>query len=379
MKVTGVETFLVDDVVRNWVFVRVHTDQGVSGVGESTTEWSEKAVEAAIGHLQRYLVGKNPFDIEAHFQRMYRDAYWRSGPVVNSAISGIEQALWDIIGKQLEVPVYKLLGGRCRDKIRVYANGWYEGLKTPEEFADAAADVVKKGYTALKWDPFGASDLVLERDDAKAAVKCVEAVREAVGDDVELLIEGHGRLNINSAVQVAKDLEPFRPYFFEEPIPSENVDALAKVAAKTNIPIATGERLFTKFGFREVLEKQAADIIQPDPCHDGGILETKKIAAMAETYYVPVAPHNPNGPVATAASIQLATCIPNFVMLEGVWEWDVPWRSEVVTEPFTVHNGYVEVPNRPGLGVELDEEVISKHPFRATDQFLWLSDRKLRA
>jgi galactonate dehydratase len=363
MKITDVKTLITFADWRNFIFVKVFTDEGIVGVGEASLEWNELAVAGAIRNLSPLVIGRDPSRIEDLWRSMYRDPYWRGGPVITTALSGIEQALWDILGKRLGVPVYQLLGGKCRERLRAYANAWYKGAVTPEDFAERAVKTVDKGYTALKWDPFGSSDLTMDYEERRRAVTIVRAVREAVGEKIDLLIEVHGRLNPATAIEMARELEEFRPFWYEEPVPPDNLEALSKVAAATSIPIATGERLYTKFGFRELLSSQAADVIQPDLCHAGGILEVKKIAAMAESWYVPIAPHNPNGPVGTAATVHLGACTPNFLLLEYFCE-DEDWLSEIVEEPIRFEKGEILIPERPGLGIELKEAGVARRPYQ---------------
>ena len=316
MKVIDVKTFAVDCFRTNWMFVKVYTDEGIDGVGEATLEYKEKALIGAVEHIKEYLVGKDPRTIEKHFHDIYRDAYWRGGPVLMSALSAVEMALWDILGKSLGVPVYQLLGGKVNEKCRIYVNGWFAGAKTPEEFAEKAKIAVKRGVTAMKWDPFGKSYLEISNKDLDTALRNIAAVREAVGDSVDLLIEGHGRFNVPTGIKIAKLIEEFKPMFFEEPTPPDNLEALKAVREKSPVPISAGERLYSLKDFKDLFEMRAADYIQPDVSHAGGIMELKKIAAMAETYYIPFAPHNPSGPVANAATLQLAACCPNFSILE---------------------------------------------------------------
>jgi galactonate dehydratase len=367
MKVTGVEVKFAAPGRRCWVFVKLTTDEGIHGWGEAGVEGKEWAVAGAVRDLGRYIIGKDPFRIEEHWWQMFRGAYWSGGPILNSAISGIEHCLWDIKGKALGLPVYELIGGKCHDKVRAYANAWFrspdqaQGAKTPLEFARYAEAAVKRGYTALKWDPFGGSGLFIEQDDADLAVAIVKEVRNAVGPKVDLLIEVHGRLSPANAIRIAHRLEEFNPFFYEEPIPCDNIDAMAMVARSINIPVATGERLYTRWGFKDLLEKQAAAIIQPDICHDGGIMETKKIAAMAEVYYVALAPHNPNGPLSTAASVQVDCTCPNFLIQEHVIS-DEPLYTDIQKEPLKAVDGYFTPPSTPGLGVDLNEELLHDTP-----------------
>lgn len=377
MKVTAVKTYLVDTSQwRNFVFVKVTTDEGIYGWGEATVEGKEKTVAEAVHELSRYLVGKDPFQIERHWQAMYRNAFWVGGPILNSAISGIEHALWDIKGKALGVPVYELLGGKMRDRVRAYANAWFFGATTPADYARCAEQTVKLGYTALKWDPFGSASLFISGDQRRLAVECVRDVRSAVGPSVDLCIEVHGRLSPANAIGIARELEEFGIFFYEEPVPPENIDALALVTRSVGVPVATGERLYTKWGFKDVLEKQAAAVIQPDICHDGGILETKKIAAMAEVYYIGVAPHNPNGPVATAATVQVDACTPNFLIQEYAI-CDDELKVAITKEQMELDAGYFVVPDRPGLGVDLDETALQRFPYRAVDMATFSDDRDI--
>lgn len=366
MKIRRVSThFVYTNPFRNWLFVKVETDEGIHGWGEASVEGKEKAVAEAVHELERQLVGRDPFQIELLWQEMYRNAFWVGGPILTSAISGVEQALWDIKGKALGVPVYELLGGKMRDRLRVYANGWSHGCETPRQFAAAAVKTVEQGYGALKWDPFGGASLFIEREQEDVAIAIVREVRNAVGSAVELLVEVHARLSPANAIRIAHRLEEFRPFWYEEPVPSENVDAMALVARATDIPIATGEHLFTKWGFKDLLEKQAAAVIQPDICHDGGILETRKIAAMAEVYYVGLAPHNPNGPLSTAACIHVDACSPNFLIQEYVIS-DEEIRAAIQKEPLPIVSGYLAIPDRPGLGVDLDESAFARFPYQPT-------------
>ena len=363
MKVIDIKTFAVDCFRTNWVFVKVYTDEGIDGVGEATLEYKEKALIGAVEHIKEYLVGQNPFDIEKHWHAIYRDAYWRGGPVLMSALSAIEMALWDILGKSLGVPVYQLLGGKVNDRVRIYVNGWFAGAKEPEEFDEKAKIAVQKGITAMKWDPFGKNYLNISGAELDKSLRNIAAVREAVGNSVDLLIEGHGRFNIPTGIKIAKELEQFKPMFFEEPVPPDNLDALKMVRDKSPVAISAGERLYTRWDYRPLFDKMAADYIQPDISHAGGIMELKKIAAEAESRYIPFAPHNPSGPVANAATLQLAATCPNFEILEIMYS-DVEWRSDVTNEKLEYTDGYITIPDKPGLGIEINEEECLKHPYQ---------------
>ena len=371
MKITDVRSFVVYGGLQNWILVEVFTDAGIVGVGEASISWLERSVDEAVQWVARYVVGRDASDIERLWQTMYRETYYRAGAIPQAAISGIDMALWDIAGKVLGVPVYRLLGGACRDRIRLYANSWYADAETPDEFARAADAVVRCGFTALKFDPFGAADMTLDKQTLRLAVARMAAVREAVGSDVDVMLEAHGRFNVYTAVEVAREMAPFKPMFYEEPIPPENVDALADVRRQVSIPIATGERLYSKWDYRELLAKQAADIIQPDLAWVGGLTEARKIAALAEACYVPVAPHNCQGPVAMAATVQFATCTSNFLILE-YFVRQVEWRDSLVTHPLRVEGGYLSPPTEPGLGIGcLNEAVAASHPYQPTRLSLW--------
>jgi galactonate dehydratase len=323
--------------------------------------------DALLGYLAeaegRHVLGADPFAIEALVQRMYRGDYARAGEIAMSAIACVEVACWDIVGQALRQPVHRLLGGAVRERIRAYANGWYTVEREPDEFAAAAREVVARGYRALKLDPFGAGRLELDRDERLRSIALVEAVRDAVGPDVDVLVEMHGRFTPAVAIALARDLEPSAPGWIEEPVPPENLRALAKVAARVNVPVATGERLHTRYDFRELFELQAADVIQPDITHLGGIWETRKLAATAETSYVLVAPHNVGGPVATAANLQLAACTPNFKIQEHFNDFADAWVRDLAPGlPEVGDDGCFPVPDAPGLGVRVDWDAVAEHP-----------------
>ena len=312
MKITDIKSFCVFTFRTNFVFVKVETDEGISGIGEGTLEYKEHALLGTIEDIRPALIGRDPREIERIGHELYRDSYWRLGPVLQSAISAVDMALWDIKGKMLGVPVYELLGGKVRDSIRMYANVWFSGARTPDDFAAAAVNAVNLGITALKWDPFGKAYMHLEKEEYLRAIEIVEAVRGAVGNDIDLLIECHGRFDIATGIRIAQALKPFDPFFIEEPTPPDCYDAIAEVRKKSPIPVAGGERLYGPMQLRTYLEKGCVDFVQPDVSHCGGITALKKMAAIAETYYVSLAPHNPSGPVANAAALNLAACIPGF-------------------------------------------------------------------
>lgn len=363
MKVTDIKTFVVDNYRTNWVFVKVYTDSGIDGVGEGTLEYKEKALCGAVEHIKDYLVGKNPLDIEKHYHDLYRDAYWRGGVVLMSALSAVEAALWDITGKFLGVPVYRLLGGKCNDDCRIYINAWFAGANEPEEFAEKAKIAMKRNVTALKWDPFGKNYLQISNKELDKALRNIAAVREAVGDDVDILIEAHGRFDVPTGIKIANEISCFKPMFLEEPVPPNNLQALKAVRDKSPVPIAAGERLYTRYDYNELFRLRAADYVQPDVSHAGGIMELKKIAAIAEANYIPFAPHNPSGPIANASTLCLAACCPNFCMLE-ILDSDVEYRSEITNEALEYKDGRIKIPEKPGIGIELNEKECLKHPYK---------------
>jgi len=354
------------------VIVRIHTDEGISGIGEVALAYGLGGVAGAgmVKEIAEFLLlGEDPFRIEFIWERMFRDTFWGQGggPIIYGAMSGIDEALWDIKGKALNVPVYELLGGKCRDRLRLYANGWYVGASQPEDYGEFAQKVVADGYTAMKFDPFairpdgswGYPGRVIERDMAQCVYERVKAVREAVGPNIDILIECHGNLGTTSAIQIGKRLEEFDPFFYEEPVDALNVESMKKVSENINVPIAAGERLYSRYHFRTYIEEQVLDYLQPDVGLAGGLTESKKIATYAETYNLVVAPHNCAGPVATAAAVQLDACMTNFL----IQEW-FPYFSEehyaLVSDPLEPKavDGYYDIPPTPGLGIELNEDVV---------------------
>ncbi len=362
MKITKLETFHVKP---RWLFLKISTDEGLAGFGEPIIEGKSKIVEAAVHSIGKMIIGKNPCDIERLWQLMYRGAFYRGGPIMVSAISGIEQALWDIKGKYHQMPVYEMLGGKVRDKIRVYPHidGSYpSGGTDTEHFVSCALKRKEQGFNFLK---LGLPDLPVKYLESPARlnefVEKFKAIREAVGDDMDLAIDCHGRMSPAMAIKFCRAMEPLQPVFIEEPVLPENVDALVKVKEATSVPIAAGERLYTKWGFRELIEKQAVAIVQPDCCHAGGILEVKKIATMAEAYYCGIAPHNPLGPISLAACLQVDACTPNFVIQEFPCMyngWDT--GTQYLKEPFKVKEGYIDIPTGNGLGIEVNEESLKE-------------------
>jgi galactonate dehydratase len=363
MKITKIDVF---PVYPRSVFVKIETDQGITGWGEPSLEGHAHTQVTAVKELGRYLLGKDPFEIERHWQAMYRGDFYRGGPVLTSAISGVDQALWDILGKALGQPVHQLLGGRCRDKIKVYGG---TGGNEPSEITENTKRTHEQGYLAAKFCPVDATEILDGIDVIRKVYKRVEAARNAVPDEFDILLDFHGRLAPSMAIAVIDAITELRPLFVEEPILPENVDQMARVAHAVKVPIATGERRYTKFDFRELFEKQAVAVVQPDLCHAGGITEVKKIASMAEAYYVAVAPHNPLQALSTAACLQIDACSPNFLIQERG-----SLGEGLLKEPFVVKEGYIDIPTGPGMGVELDEKALEEHKAKWED---WVTPRLL--
>lgn len=370
MKITAVKTIVVNAEMRNWIFVKVETDEpGLFGWGEASLEWKTRAVVGAVDDLLPIILGEDPTRIENLYQKMYRQSFWRLGVIGMSAISGVEQACWDILGKAVGRPVYKLLGGEVRDRVRMYTHLGGGNMKAvyetfdPAPLIDLAQRVVAQGYTAVKVVCVPYSEPLMGVPNIKKFAEAIGKLRAAVGDAVDIMIDFHGRTSPAMAIEYINAVAEFHPFFCEEPVPPENVAALREVRRAVRVPIATGERLVTRHQFREVFEQQACHVIQPDLCHCGGLLEGKKIAAMAETYYMGVAPHNPLGPVANAAALHFALSTPNFLIQEDMLT-DVPWRWDVVKHSLETHNGYWLKTEKPGLGVDVNEQAAAKHPFR---------------
>ncbi len=366
LKITAVKTFLVHPGVgKNWLFVKLETEDGIHGWGECYTQSDrDRTIEINVQQLARYLVGRSAFNIK-HFTFMaYNDFAGKRGAMdFYSAVSGLEQAMWDIVGKALNSPVYNLLGGPCRDKIRVYANGWSGG--PIEQRVERAKQLVEEGFTAMKFDPFpGRWRMHITADDERAAIETVRALREAVGPDVDLLVEVHRRLAPVHAIRVAHAIAQYKPYWYEEPVSARNLDALAEVRRAIDLPVVTGEELYTKTEFREVFEKQAADYLNPDVANCGGILELKEIAAMAEPYMVAMSPHNYNSTtVGLAATVQACAVMTNFLLTEYFVNF-TERGNEISVNPLKAKNGYIALPTEPGLGIELDEAALARYPYQ---------------
>jgi galactonate dehydratase len=369
MKIKAISTIVVNARMRNWVFVKVVTDQpGLIGWGEASLEWHTRAVVGAVTDLSELLIGEDPRRIEHIWQVMYRQHFFKGGATSMSAISGIDQALHDIKAKDLGVPLYQLLGGAVRDRVRMYdhlGGGDIDAVyneASVQSFAERARASVDSGFDALKILAVPRTAMLEGAMAIRHATELMVAVRNEVGQEVDVMVDLHGRTTPAMAIQYGHALLDYRPWFLEEPCQPENVDAMVEVSRALPIPIATGERLVSRFQFREILEKRACAVIQPDVCHCGGISEIKKIASMAETYYVSVAPHNPLGPIATMVNIHFGLSTPNFLIQE-VMRSDVPWRYEVVDDELRFEGGNVLPPTRPGIGIEVNETEAARHPF----------------
>ena len=356
-KTYGIRTHLRN---RNFIFVKVFTDEGIYGVGEATLEWKMNATLAAFEDIRPNVIGMDPEKIEWFFFDCFRKSYWHTDPCTLSAIAAIEMACVDITGKKYNMPAYQLFGGKVHDGIKIYVNGWSKGAKTPEEFAQSAKAAVENGALAMKWDPFGSSHLTITHDTLDNVVNTLAAVREAVGPKIGLLIEAHGRFNTHTALQIAKEIAPFKPYFIEEPVIPDIPEDIIEFHKHSPVPTASGERLFGKRMFRQLINNNGVDYVQPDMLHCGGMNELKKIGIMAEVQNIQIAPHNPNGPIATAAYLHVCSTMPNFEFLEMMN--DAPYRNEISTENLTIKDGYILVPDAPGLGIDIIPEECEKYP-----------------
>ena len=372
MQITQIETFFVQVAphLRTWLFVKVSTDEGIHGWGEGTLEGKEETVAAAVHNYstQHGIIGMDPRQIERIWQIQYRHGFWRGGVVLNSAISAIDQALWDITGKLAQLPVYQLLGGACRDRMQLYTHCHVSA--SPEQTRADLQAFIDAGWTALKTGSFARTTTSVEAAVIREAVAQVAAIRDVVGEEIELLVDHHGRTRASVTCRLLDALAPYHLGWFEEPVTPEDADGLRQVMHFPHtMDIATGERLFSIWEFRDLIEQKMADVIQPDICHAGGITSLKKIAAMAEAHHIQVAPHNPNGPVATAASIHLAAAIPNFRILECANQLSEPGMAAIQTMRLPIAAGWCELPTRPGLGIDLDEEALRRYATKPTTYY----------
>ena len=381
MKIIGFDTYLANAGLRNYLFIQLRTDNGLTGVGEASLEWQELTVETICHEwVKDRVLGCDPFDIEAVIGGMVRDQY-QGGSTVLTAISGVEIAFWDLIGKACNQPVYRLLGGRCHRRLPAYANGWYGGARNPLEYAELAKEAVGRGYRALKFDPFGIAWKDMQPDEIELAEELVATIREAVGPKIGLMIEYHGRLSVGAAVDMIRRLDPYQPTWSEEPVAPESIDLLAEVKRQVSCPIAAGERLYTLQDFYRLCSLRACDVVQMDLAHCGGLWIGKKIASMAAVQDMRVAPHCSVGPVALAAALHFDISTPNFMVQETFAEFDVPWRSELVKGWNPIREGELCLSDEPGLGIEIDESKIAQYPyvknaFPSLWDNAWLTDFK---
>lgn len=359
MKITEIETLIVGNPWKNWLFVFLHTDEGLVGLGEATSGLETAPVEAQLKELSRFVIGEDPLEPDRLWQRMYKGLFLRTTP----AMSGIEIACWDLVGKTLGVPLWRLLGGRQRPRLRAYANGWYRGPRDPCFFAEAAAKVREMGYTALKFDPFGAAYRFLDPAEEDRSVAIVRAVREAVGPQVDILIEGHDRFSVSTAIRLARRLEEYRPMWFETPVMSTDIEATRLVARSINIPVAAGERSRSLAEILNLVADRSVSIVQPEPLNIGGVSAARKAAAIAEAAEAFVALHQAQSPLMTALNAHLHASMPNFLIQECFDDFLEPWALELFDGLPRVERGYLEPPDGPGIGVALNREEARKHPY----------------
>ena len=353
-RIEKVETILWD----KWLLLKIHCEDGTVGIGEGGVHGWQRPTQTMIETMEPYLLGKNPDHIEHHYQWLYRSSHFM-GSVVQGALSAIDIALWDIKGKRLEVPIFDLMGGKTRDRVRCYMHVGSGDFGSADDLAKDALNAVKQGFTAVRFTPFS-SDYYLHKsysEWADEAVKRVSAVRETVGSDVDICVEIHRQMNPAESIALGRRLEEFNPFFYEDPMLPDSPAIMGEVAKKCNIPIATGERFTTIFEYQQLLEAKAASYVRPDLCLCGGLSGCKKVAAMAEAHHVKVIPHNPLSPISTAACVQLDACIPNFALQEYTGESEPP-KSELLLKPLELKGGYITVPDGPGLGVEINEEAL---------------------
>ena len=367
MKITELKTYVVGNPWKNWVFVKVFTDEGITGIGEATGGLSAKPGEAQVHELERFVIGEDPLQPERVWQRMYKGLFLG----VNVGMNAIEIACWDILGKALNAPVWKLLGGKQRPRLRVYANGWYQGPRDPAFFGDEAAKLKARGYTALKFDPFGSAYRFLDAGDETLSIDIVRAVRRAVGDDVDLCIEGHDRFSVATAIRIGKRLEEFRPMWFETPVMSTDIAATVEVARAIGVPVATGERFSRLAQVLDLVSTRAVSIIQPETLSIGGISGARRACAIAEAGEAFIALHQAQSPLNTAVNAHIHASIPNFLIQECFDDFLAPWSRDIMRGVPQVQDGHLEPSDAPGIGVELDEAEMARHPY-GQDYFLRL-------
>jgi galactonate dehydratase len=359
MKIIDVHTTVVGNPWKNWLFVHLITDEGIVGVGEATGGLSTKPHEAAVHELRPLFIGQNPQNVVALWDRMSKGLFLAH----NVAMAGIEMACWDILGKTLNVPVWRLLGGQMRGRVRAYANGWYQGPRDPAFFAERAHEVVAMGYTALKLDPFGDAYRFISSGELRRSIAIVGAVRAAIGDDVDLLIEGHDRFSVSTAIEVGHALAEFHPFWFETPVMSTEVEAMAEVARVLPFRVVGGERFSNTAEFTRLLQTRVIDVVQPELLRCGGVMGLTKVAAVAEAYEAFIAPHNAQSPFTTVVNTHVAATLPNVLIQECFDDFLVPWSREIMRGTVRIVDGYIEVPDGPGFGITLDKDEMTKYPY----------------
>lgn len=374
MRIVDIETFLVGNPWKNWLFIKLRTDEGIYGIGEGSLGHLSRTVETAIHEIKPFILGLDVFQTELVVNRLHRHVYADGGQIKMCAISAIEIACWDAIGKALKQPIYNLVGGLCRDRVRAYANGWYRCPRKPEAFADAAKKAVAMGYTALKFDPFGAALNVMSAAEEALSIDLIAAVREAVGLNVDLAIEAHSRFNVSTAIRVGGKLAPYHPVWFEEPIHHGNIQAIVEAARRIDVPIATGESFSSKHQVAELLRYDAIDILNLEPLHMGGILGTRKVADMIDAHYGLIIPHAAQGPICTLACLHIDAATPNAWLQETFEDFNEPWEKELVTFFPAIIDGHFELPTGPGLGADLNLDVARSHPYHENPDITLFED-----
>lgn len=363
MRISKIETYLVGNPWKNWLFVKVNTDEGIYGLGEGSLGRLSKTVESAIHEMKPLIMGLEVFQTELLVERLSRHVYADGGQIKMCAISALEIACWDAIGKAVGQPVYNLVGGRCHDRIRGYANGWYRTERTPEAFAAAAKNVLQRGYSAMKFDPFGSGMGILSPREETLSVEIVAAVREAVGPDVDLAVECHSRFSVAAAVRIGKKIEPYGPAWFEEPVPHGNIGAIIEVARHLDIPVAAGESLSSKHQLAELLSFNEISIVNIEPLHMGGILGSRKAADMIDAHYGQLIPHAAQGPICTVACLHIDAASPNAWLQETFEDFNAPWELSLITGFPALKDGYFDLPTGPGLGIDINLEEVARHPY----------------
>lgn len=363
MRITELKTFVAGNPWKNWLFVQVHTDDGVTGLGEATAGVETKPIEEQVREISRFVIGEDPLQPARLWQKIYKGMFLKP----SLAASAVEIACWDILGKSLNAPVWKLLGGKHRPRLRVYANGWYKGPRDPHFFGEAAARLKEMGYTALKFDPFGSAYRFMDRPAEDLAIRLIRAVRDAVGDSVDILIEGHDRFSVSTAVHLASRMEEFHPMWFETPVMSTDIEATLQVARSIRIPVASGERFHRLSEILRLVSDRSVSIVQPETLSIGGISGAMKAAAIAESAEAFVALHQAQSPLNTAINAHIHASIPNFLIQECFDDFLEPWSRDLFEGVPHVRDGAIEVPDNPGLGVTLNEAEVAKHPYGPTN------------